>query len=213
MNLLDKKLEEYTSFLCDSEDIILRELTRETNLKVLMAHMLSGHVQGKFLEFISKIQSPRRILEIGTFTAYSTICLSKGLQEDGIITTIESNEELKHIIIKYLAKAEIQNKTNLIIGDAIDILSKLTEVYDLVFIDADKRQYLDYYKLIIDKVRSGGIILADNIFWHGKILEPIKSADLHTQKIVEFNEYVRLDSRVEKFVFPYRDGVYIIRKK
>jgi len=205
--------ENYSEFLSDDEDEILKELSRETNLKVLMPKMLSGHLQGKILEFISKIISPQNILELGTFTGYSAICLAKGLKFNGKITTIESNEELESFIIKYFKKTNIFESTNLIIGNALEIIPKLNTTFDLVFIDADKRCYLQYYNLIFDKVKSGGVIIADNIFWHGKIFNSLKNNDLHTKAILEFNEFVKNDQRVEKFAIPVRDGLMVIRKK
>jgi len=210
---MNNNFETYAEYLCDAQDEVLYELTRETNLKVLMPRMLSGHLQGKILEFLSKIIQPQNILELGTFTGYSAICLAKGLKNNGKITTIESNDELETLILKYFEKANILKSTNLIIGNALEVIPTIEEMFDLVFIDADKRCYLDYYNLVFDKVKSGGIIIADNIFWYGKIFEPLKKNDLHTQGIINFNEFVKKDLRVEKFAIPIRDGLMVIRKK
>jgi predicted O-methyltransferase YrrM len=208
-----EKIENYAISISDDEDFVLKELTRKTNLTVLMPRMLSGHLQGKLLEFISKIMQPKKILEIGTFTGYSTVCFSKGLADGGTITTIEINIELETIISEFLQKAKIENKVNLIFGDALEIIPGLGNDFDLVFLDADKRYYLKYYKLIIDKIKKGGIILADNIFWSGKVLEKVEKNDLYTKGILEFNEFIKNDNRVEKFALPIRDGLYVIRKK
>lgn len=210
---MTNNLEKYAISISDFEDDVLIELTRKTNLNILMPRMLSGHLQGKLLEFISKIIKPKKILELGTFTGYSTICLSKGLAENGTITTIEINDELEDIILEYFEKAGIQNKVNLIFGDALEIIPALDNDFDLVFIDADKRSYIDYYKSVIDKVKSGGVIIADNIFWSGKVLEEVQKNDYYTKGILEFNEFVKNDSLVEKFALPLRDGLFLIRKK
>jgi len=206
-------VEQYSSFISDDEDVILKELTRKTNLRILMPRMLSGNIQGQFLEFISKILKPERILELGTYTGYSTICLSKGLAIDGKIISIEINDELEPIIREYYAKSDIEKKVELIFGDALEIIPQLEENFDLVFIDADKRNYLDYYNIVFEKVKSGGVIIADNIFWSGKVLDEIEKNDLYTQGIVDFNNFVKNDSRVEKVALPLRDGLFMIRKK
>jgi predicted O-methyltransferase YrrM len=196
----------------DPEDKILKELSRETNLKKLMPRMLSGHLQGKILEFLSKMIKPENILEIGTFTGYSTICLAKGLTENGKIYTIEINDEHEEIINKYLQKANISEKVKLIIGDANDFIDNFDFNFDLVFIDGDKRQYLEYYKKILQKVKIGGYILADNVLWDGKVVEELQKSDEYTKGILEFNNFAANDLRVEKVILPVRDGITIIRK-
>jgi predicted O-methyltransferase YrrM len=196
----------------DTEDKILKELSRETNLKKLMPRMLSGHLQGKILEFLSKMIKPENILEIGTFTGYSTICLAKGLTENGKIYTIEINDEHEEIINKYLQKANISEKVKLIIGDANDFIDNFDFNFDLVFIDGDKRQYLEYYKKILQKVKIGGYILADNVLWDGKVVEELQKSDEYTKGILEFNNFAANDLRVEKVILPVRDGITIIRK-
>lgn len=204
---------EYAIKFSDPESQILSELRRETNLKVLMPRMLSGHFQGLLLSFICKMIKPQRILEIGTFTGYSAICLASGLSQNGKLLTIDKNDELKSISQRYFKKSGYSNKITSIFGDAKEILPILDGTFDLVFIDADKREYLNYYINIFDKVIKGGYILVDNVFWNGKVLEPIKPKDEYTKGVVEFNEFVKKDERVEKITLPIRDGLMILRKK
>ena len=211
MDFLKKDIEEYAKLFSSEEDPILTELDRETHLKVIYPRMLSGKMQGHLLRFISQMIKPKRILEIGTFTAYATICLAAGLQEDGEIDTIEVNEELEDFILKYLRKAKIEQKTNLHIGKALAIIPTLDEAYDLVFIDADKENNLSYYKLIFDKVKKGGIILIDNVLWSGKVIDK-KAEDKDTKAIREFNKHIQEDRRVENLLLPFRDGIMMVRK-
>jgi len=205
-------IEDYIKNHSDPEDNVLNELSRETNLKVPGARMLSGYIQGRLIEFISKMIKPERVLEIGTFTGYSAICLAKGLKEDGIIHTIEINDERENIIRKYFNKAKVDSKIILHIGDASEIIKNLNEEFDLVFIDADKENYTNYYKLCIEKVKKGGFILADNVLWGGKVLSN-NIDDESTLGIKAFNKYVKNDKSVEKFILPLRDGLMLIQKK
>ena len=209
--MIEKKLEEYIAANITDEDPVLAELSRETYLKVLNPRMLSGHIQGKFLEIISKMVSPQNILEIGTFTGYSSICLAKGLKENGKLYTIDHNDELLSIQKKYITKAGLDEKIELISGDAIEIVKKLDIVFDLVFIDADKTSYSEYYKLILNKTKPGGVILADNVLWNKKVIDP-KSNDGDTRAIKEFNELVKNDPATEVLILPLRDGISVIRK-
>ncbi|HAF28501.1 MAG TPA: methyltransferase [Bacteroidales bacterium] len=206
-------IEEYILNHSDGEDPVLAELNRETNLKVLRPRMLSGHLQGKVLEMISKMIHPERILELGTYTGYSAICLAKGLKEKGILHTIEMNDELEEIIRKYFLKAGIENKVDLHFGDARKIIPQLNEQFDLVFIDADKREYLEYYHLVFDFVKPGGFILADNVLWSGKVIELESPDDEYTKGIFDFNRFIKDDDRIEKVILPLRDGLTLIRKK
>ncbi len=203
-----KYAEEHSS----PEPEILKELNRETHVKMLYPRMLSGHMQGRLLSMISRMICPEKILEIGTYTGYSAICLAEGLKENGMLHCIEINPEFEEIINKYINKSNLAQKVILHIGDAINVISGLNEMFELVFIDADKEQYLEYYKLVFDKVKPGGYILADNVLWDGKILKQEKSIDKETSGIKEFNDFVQQDFRIEKFLLPFRDGLMIIRK-
>jgi len=205
--------EDYAITLTNEEDTVLQEIRRETNLKILMPRMLSGHFQGVLLEMISKMIKPQNILELGTFTAYSAICLAKGLKINGKLYTIEYNEELEFYIKKNIKKANLHNKIKYYIGDALEIIPKLDIKFDLIFIDADKRDYLKYYNAIFDKINNGGYIIVDNVFWNGKVLEEIKENDLYTKGVVELNNFIKTDNRVEKITLPIRDGLMILRKK
>lgn len=210
---IQKELNKYILDHIDEEDKVLQELDRETHLKIVGARMLSGNLQGQVLTMISKMVQPKVILEIGTFTGYSAICLAKGLQKDGKLITIEIDDELESIASKYFERAGIQDVVSQQIGSAIKILPKLNEQFDLVFIDADKREYLTYYDLIFDKVRTGGYIIADNTLWSGKVLKKPAHDDEQTKGIIDFNNTIAADKRVEKVILPLRDGMTIVRKK
>ena len=207
------ELEKYILEHIETEDMVLKELDRETNLKVLGARMLSGHLQGQVLTMLSKMIQPERILEIGTFTGYSAICLARGLKENGKLITIEIDDELENFAHRYIEKAGLQDKIIQLIGPALEIISKLNETFDLVFLDADKQEYVEYYNQVFDKVRKGGIIIADNVLWSGKVLDKPAPDDDQTTGIIEFNEMIKNDNRVEKVILPIRDGITIIRKK
>ena len=206
-------IEQYILDHSDKEDSVLAELNRETNLKILRPRMLSGHLQGKILEMISKMTRPEKILELGTYTGYSAICLAKGLKENGVLHTIEINDELEDFISKYIQKAGLENKVKLHFGDARKVIPQLNDQFDLVFIDADKRDYLEYYHLIFDYVKPGGFILADNVLWSGKVIELDEPDDEYTKGIFEFNKFIKNDDRVEKVILPLRDGLTLIHKK
>src|SRR5690554_862012 len=208
-----KDIENYILEHIEPEDPVLQELDRETHLKMAGARMLSGHLQGQALTMIAKMINPLRILELGTFTGYSAICLAKGLQENGKLFTIEQNDELRDIARKYFIKSGLQHKITLLTGNAKEIIPSLSETFDLVYMDADKREYVDYFNLVFNKVRPGGFILADNTIWGGKVLEPTAISDRQTKGIIAFNESVKNDSRIEKVILPLRDGLTIIRKK
>lgn len=211
MDFLPENISNYTEQHTKPESAALQELNRETYLKVMMPQMLSGHLQGQFLRIISYMISPKVILEIGTFTGYSAICLAGGLQEDGILHTIDINEELKPMVMKYFKSAGVENKIIMHTGDAQKIIPSLQETLDLVFIDADKENYSNYYDLVFDKVKKGGFILADNVLWSGKVMEEKKDKD--TKAIDEFNKKIQSDNRVENVLVPIRDGLMIVRKK
>ena len=208
-----KELEKYILDHIDEEDPVLLELDRETHLKVLGARMLSGNLQGQVLTMLSKMIQPEKILEVGTFTGYSAICLAKGLTKTGKLITIEMNDELEYLSAKYFKKAGLAEKIVQRIGPALEIIPEIDETFDLVFLDADKREYADYYNLVFEKVRTGGYIIADNTLWNGKVLEQPSPDDAQTRGIIAFNKMVKTDLRIEKVILPLRDGLTIIRKK
>ncbi|MCS6935903.1 MAG: O-methyltransferase [Chitinophagales bacterium] len=210
MQMLPEALEAYIAAHSTPEDEVLRELSRETHLKVLMPQMLSGHLQGIFLELTSRMLRPARILEIGTYTGYSAICLARGLSPGGVLYTIERNEELAPLCHKYFQKAGLQQSIRLLIGNAAHIIPTLHETFDLVFIDADKINYPLYYDLVFGKVRQGGIIIADNVLWSGKVAEPTHDKD--TAALHAFNCKLKNDPRIRHFILPLRDGLHLAVK-
>jgi len=212
MDFLPVLINQYVESKTAKEPEVLAELSRETHLKVLYPRMLSGHLQGRFLSFFSRILRPKRVLEIGTYTGYSCICLAEGLQKGGKIVTIDINPELEDIIVPYLTKAGIREQVELKFGNAMDIVPQIEEELDLVFIDADKHNYLSYYKMVVPKLRKGGFILADNVLWSGKVADE-KYQDKETQGIRMFNDFVSKDKRVEQMLLPLRDGIMIIQKR
>ena len=212
INFIDNNILNYSISKSEKESKLLNDLYRETYLKVLNPKMISGHYQGRILSFISKIMGPKKILEIGTYTGYSAICLCEGLDKDGLLHTIDNNQELVEIQNKYFKKANLTNKIVQHSGDAKNIIPSIDEEFDIVFIDADKESYPEYYNLIINKVKSGGIIIADNILWSGKILEKVEKDDQATRSIIEFNNKIIEDDRVNNIILPIRDGLNIVRK-
>jgi len=211
--MFDPKILQYAELYSEEESPVLKKLNRETHLKVLHPRMLSGHLQGRLLQMFSYMLKPKQILEIGTFTGYSAICLSAGICEDGIIHTIDVNPELEDMVKRYFQEAGIEQKAKLYIGNALEIIPTINEEFDLVFIDADKENYLNYYKMVFDKVRKGGFIIADNVLWDGKVLTRPKMNDTETIGIIEFNEFVHHDERIENLLLPLRDGLMVMRKK
>ena len=208
VNLL---LEEYIYKNSSDEDQILKELYRETQLKVLMPHMCSGHVQGQLLSLLAKISNSVNALEIGTFTGYASISIARGLRENGCLDTIDRNKELQDICLKYFEKSNLENQIHLHIGNAVEIIPTLNKIYDFVFIDADKANYNLYFDLVIDKVKSGGLIIADNILWKGEVVNENKSKDCEAMH--QYNLKVKNDTRVESLILSVRDGLNIARKK
>jgi len=207
-----KEIDKYILNHINPEDEVLRELDRETNLKVLGGRMISGHLQGQLLTLFSKMIQPKNILEIGTFTGYSAICLAKGLQKNGNLITIEIDDELESIATKYFEKAGVKKYIDQRIGSALEIIPQLNKTFDLVFIDGDKREYKKYYELLFHKVKSGGYIIADNTLWGGKVVTEPAADDNFTKCIIEFNSFIKNDKRVEKIILPLRDGMTVIRK-
>ena len=206
------KLDQFLLDHTTPEDPVLEDLYRQTHIRFVNPNMATGHLQGKFLEFISCMIRPENILEIGTFTGYSAICLARGLRHDGKLITIDLNEELTPFAHSYFCRAGVESKITLLTGRAQDIIPSLDPVFDLVYIDGDKREYTEYYRLAIDKVKPGGFILADNVFWGGKAFDEV-TTDPQTGGIIGFNEMIRKDSTIEKVIIPLRDGLMLIRKK
>ena len=211
MDLLEKYIHENSS----PEDALLRELDRETHLRVINPRMISGHIQGKLLELIVKMFRPKNILEIGTFTGYSALCMAAGLEEGATIDTCEVDDELEAIAQSFFDRSAHGHKIKLHVGSALEIAPTLGKQFDLVFIDGDKREYPAYYDMLMDKglVHSGSVMLADNILWYGKVVQPVAHNDHHTQALIEFNRQVVEDNRVESVILPLRDGINIIRVK
>lgn len=213
MSFISQDIEEYALKHSEPELEVLYNLNRETNLKCTSPQMLSGHMQGLMLQLFSKMIQPKYILEIGTFTGYSAICFAQGLQKGGELHTIDVNEERREMVERYVQEAGLQDRIKLHIGSAVNILPTLNYEFDLVFIDADKKNYSLYYDLVFDKVKQGGFIIADNVLWSGKILNSPMRMDIDTRAIYDFNEKISKDSRVEKMLLPLRDGLMIVRKK
>ena len=211
-DIVNNKIEDYIRKNSSKEPEILKDLNKETYLKVLNPRMLSGHIQGRFLSIITKLIKPKKILEIGTYTGYSAICMAEGLIENGIIHTIDINEELVSIQNKYFAKSKCNNSIIQHVGDARNIIKSINEKFDLVFLDADKENYIEYYELVIEKVKKGGLIIADNVLWTGKVVEPNKDDDELTQYLIDFNKMINEDDRVENIILPLRDGLNVILK-
>lgn len=206
-------LENYILEHISPEDELLYELNRKTHLHILRPRMLSGHLQGQILKMMCQMIQPKNILEIGTFTGYSCICMAQTLPDDGFIDTIDIDDEIEPFTQSFFDKSGLAHKIKMHIGDALDVMPKLEKKYDLIFMDGDKRQYPNYYKQVYDMLNPGGYILADNILWDGKVIEPVDPNDTYTQGILEFNQIVKNDPRVEKVIFPFRDGIFVIRKK
>lgn len=212
MEFLDKELEKYIELHTQEESEVLQQLNRETYQKILMPRMLSGHLQGRVLSMLSKMIKPKNILEIGTYTGYSGICLAEGLLDSGKLYTIDINEELEMMVRKYFEEAKITEKVDYTIGNALEIIPSLEVEFDLVFIDADKENYSNYFDLVIDKVSKGGYLVADNVLWSGKVVQELKKNDKETRALLAFNSKIQEDERVENVLFPIRDGLMIMRK-
>lgn len=211
MNFLPELIDLYAQNHSQEEPEILKELTKETWQKVLNPRMLSGNLQGRFLSFLSHLKQPKTILEIGTYTGYATLCLAEGLPNDGKIITIDINEELQFIQQKYFQKSGYQSQIQQIIGNALDEIPKLSENFDLVFIDADKSNYINYFNYIIPKMNKNGIILSDNVLWSGKVVETVDAKDVDTQTLLEYNKLLKNDSRLQTILLPIRDGLTLSR--
>lgn len=213
MNFLPEKIDNYVVEHSQQEPQVLQELSKETWQKVLNPRMLSGAFQGRVLSMISKLVQPKNVLEIGTYTGYSAICIAEGLAEGGIIDTLDVNEELEDLQNKYFEKSGYRDQIKQHFGNALEIIPALDKKYDLVFIDADKSNYPNYFKLIIDKMNSGGVILSDNVLWSGKVVEPLDPKDKDTKALLEYNKVLNSDDRIETVLLPIRDGLTISRVK
>ena len=213
MEFISKELSDYCENNTSPESEVLSKLNRETHVKVVSPRMLSGHLQGRFLSFISKLQQPLLIVEIGTYTGYSALCLAEGLHPEGKLISIDVNEETSSFAKSFISKTEYANQIELVLADAKEFVTTLSAPIDLVFIDADKKNYLNYYHLVIDKLNKGGLIIADNVLWSGKITMPEHLMDKETQALHQFNLFVQQDSRVENILLPIRDGLMVVRKK
>lgn len=209
----DKALEEYILDHIDDESPLLKQLNRDAHVNLLRPRMISGHLQGRLLKMLCRMIQPKYILELGTYTAYATLCLAEGSPDDAELHTIEVNDELEDFIMKYLHQTKLKDKIHLHIGDAMEVVPTIDRTFDLVFIDANKRMYVDYYNLVFDKVRPGGLIIADNTLWDGHVLETPKQGDKQTIGIQQFNDLIAKDDRVEKVILPLRDGLTLIWKK
>lgn len=209
----EKDLEKYILSHIDEESDVLKELNRDVHVNLLHPRMLSGHLQGRLLKMFCRLIQPKYILEVGTYTAYATLCLAEGATDDAEIHTIEVNDELEDFIKRHIQKTDLKNRIHLHIGDALEIIPTIDRTFDLVFIDANKRHYSEYYDLIIKKVRQGGLIIADNTLWDGKVLETPHHNDKQTISIQSFNDMIAKDDRVEKVILPIRDGLTLIWKK
>lgn len=213
MNFISDELDDYVTRHTDQEPDLLYRLNRETHLNVLQPRMLSGHFQGRVLTMLTKMMQPQHILEIGTYTGYSTLCFLEGIANTARITTIDVNYELEEMVTKYIQESGRSQQVDFRIGDATEIIPTLMQEFDLVFIDADKNNYVNYYHLVFDKVKKGGYILADNVLWSGKVLNDYETLDPDTKVLCDFNTLVQRDDRVENVLFPMRDGLMVIRKK
>ena len=210
-----ENLDQYILANTKPEEELLHRLERETYLRVINPRMISGHLQGKLLEMLVRMMRTQRVLEIGTFTGYSALSIARGLEDGAFLDTIEVDDELEDIAAKYFAESAYGGRIRQHIGSALDVVPQLGEVYDMVFMDGDKREYPAYYKMLMDGgyLRSGSVILADNILWYGKVAQPIAHNDKHTEAIVEFNRMVVEDNRVDNVIVPIRDGINIVRVK
>ena len=213
MEFLDSEIEQYALEHSEEESTLLYELNRQTHLNILQPRMLSGHLQGRILSMLSQSIQPKTILEIGTYTGYSALCMAEGLQNDGVLYTVDINKELASFTQKFFNKSSYKNQIKMMVGNALEIIPELNFKWDLVFIDADKENYSNYFNLVIEEVNKGGMIIADNVLWSGKVTRPTSENDIETKALKTFNEKVHSDSRVNNVLMPVRDGMMIMIKK
>ena len=213
MYFISEKLDDYVVQHTENEPELLRELSRETFQKILQPRMLSGHFQGRILSFLSKLIRPKKILELGTFTGYSALCLAEGLDKDGELHTIDKNEELVSFQRRYFNRSIHGSKIHQHTGCALEIIKKLNYKFDLIFIDADKSNYVNYFNLLADKIKRGGVLISDNVLWSGKVIEPLENSDLSTKVLLEYNKLLKEDPRFETILLPIRDGLTLSIKR
>jgi predicted O-methyltransferase YrrM len=211
MHFISEELEDYAAQHSEKEPALLAALNKETHQKILQPRMLSGHFQGRVLSMIAKLVNPQHILEVGTYTGYATLCLAEGLREGGTLDTLDNNEELFDFQRKYFDQSQWKGQITQHLGNALDIIPTLNKKFDLVFIDADKENYPNYFNVIVPLMNKGGIILSDNVLWSGKVLEPVKPNDKSTRILLEYNKLVNEDPRVETVLLPIRDGLTVSR--
>tara|TARA_B100001564_G_scaffold48528_3_gene35681 strand:+ start:4912 stop:5553 length:642 start_codon:yes stop_codon:yes gene_type:complete len=210
---IPEKLDDYVVQHTENEPELLRELSRETFQKMLQPRMLSGHFQGRILSFLSKLIRPKKILELGTFTGYSALCLAEGLDKDGELHTIDKNEELVSFQKRYFNRSIHGSKIHQHTGCALEIIKKLNYEFDLIFIDADKSNYVNYFNLLANKIKRGGVLISDNVLWSGKVIEPLENSDLSTKVLIEYNKLLKEDPRFETILLPIRDGLTLSIKR
>jgi predicted O-methyltransferase YrrM len=213
MEFIADNLDQYVCAHSENEPAVLADLNRKTHVSVIQPRMLSGHYQGRVLSMLSHMIQPERVLEIGTYTGYSALCLAEGLKENGQVITIDVNEELEDFVATYIEKAGMHDRVKQLIGDAKELIPTLEGQFDIVFIDADKKNYCNYYELVFDKVKPGGYIIADNVLWSGKVLEDYDTLDRETKILMDYNRKIHEDERVQEVLLPIRDGIMIARKK
>ncbi|MCC8173540.1 MAG: class I SAM-dependent methyltransferase [Odoribacter sp.] len=210
---ISPELEKYIEEHSEKESDVLQQLRRETHLHVMRPRMMSGNLQAQLLKMFCHLIGAKTILEIGTYTGYAAIAMAETLPEEGKLYTIDSNDEIEDIVRKYISISRLEEKITFHVGDAVKVIPDIEETFDLVFIDTDKRQYSQYYKLVFNKLRKGGLIITDDVLWEGKVVEEQQKRDAQTQGIIDFNEMIKTDERVEKIILPFRHGLYLIRKK
>ena len=213
MKLTADNMEDYILSHSDEEGSLLSTLYRDANVNLLRPRMLAGHLQGRILKMFCRMLRPHRVLEIGTYTGYATLCMAEGLEDDALIHTIAINDEMEDFIMKYFPRSPYKDKIKLHFGDALELIPTLGETFDMVYIDGDKRQYSDYFETAFPYIRQGGLILADNTLWDGKVIEEVHSSDRQTEEILHFNDKIKNDDRIEKVILPLRDGLTMIWKK
>lgn len=213
MDFIPEDIQRYVEEHSDGESALLKKINRQTHAQVMMPRMLSGHLQGRVLSMLAHMIKPKRALEIGTYTGYSALCMAEAMEEGSTLVTLDINEELEEMVRGYFDESAYKDVIDYRIGNAMELLPEVEGPIDLVFIDADKKNYFNYYKLVFEKVRPGGFIIADNVLWSGKVVQTEKKIDKDTQAILDFNRWVQEDDRVENVLFPVRDGLMVVRKK